>query len=339
MLTTSKHRGFLAFEHAVVSKINTASNTPLNTTSRKTLNTVIVVLATVCLAAGEVYCDAQGTSGAQFLEIVASPRAAALGSAFTAFADDVNSIAFNPAGLAFLKKSEVSLVQNNWIQDISNQYLAFAVPTSAGTFGLNVVLSGVSNLVRRDETGAADGSTFGSSDMSTSLAYATHINDNLSFGLNLKLISETIDTENATSIAGDFGVIYKVSPKLNLGASILNLGNSVKFLEVGDPLPLDLRAGLMYAPVDNVKIGLDVSQPNDADMNVGAGVEYSIKAGEKLVFPIRAGYRSGNETDDQLSGISAGCGVIYNETVSFDLSWVPMGILGDSMQFGLTYKF
>jgi hypothetical protein len=302
---------------------------------RKTIS----ILSVIVLATSAGYCASQGTSGAQFLEIVASPRAAALGSAFTAFADDVNSIAFNPAGLAFLKKNEIALVQNNWIQDISNQYLAFAVPTSAGTFGLNVEYLSISNIVRRDNTGAADGTTFGSSNMSASLAYALCLGENFSFGLNIKSISETIDTSNASGVAGDFGLIYKASSKVNIGASVLNVGSNIKFIDEADPLPTTVKAGFMYAPVDSLKIGVDASMPNDADANYGAGIEYSLKAGEKLVFPIRVGYRSGNETDDQLSGFSAGCGVMFNNVLGIDFAWVPMGVLGNSMQFGLSYKF
>jgi len=300
----------------------------------------ITVLTVFLFSAAAAYCsvNAQGTSGAQFLKIVNSPRASALGSAFTAFNDDVNSIAFNPAGIAYLHKSEISLVQNNWIQDISNQYLAFAFPANNGAFGVNIDMLNVSSILRRDVNGVSDGSTFGSSNMSAGLAYALRVEDHMALGFTLKSINETIDTSKATAIAGDIGLLFNTSPDLNFGLSVLNIGSSIKFINEADPLPTTVRAGAMYSPADGLKIGIDAGKANDADANFGGGVEYTIRADDKLVFPLRAGYRSGYQTED-LSGLTAGCGVVFNGVLGIDFAWVPLGILGDSMQFGLTYKF
>lgn len=302
---------------------------------KRHLYSCLIGLMFIC-ASG--YCDSQGTSGAQFLKIVSSPRAAALGGAFTAFDGDVNTIAFNPAGLAFMENSEVSLVQNNWIQGISNQYLALGLATKAGTFGLSADILSIGNILERDNTGAADGTSFGSSDMSISVSYAKSFGERFSVGLTGKSISQKIETVSASSIAGDLGIIYKLSQKINIGASVLNVGSGIKFIDETDPLPTTIKAGIMYQPVQALKIGVDGSQPNDADTDYGIGAEYSIKVGEKLVFPLRAGYRSGYQTED-LSGLAAGCGVMYNNALGVDFAWVPMGILGDTMRFGVTYKF
>jgi hypothetical protein len=299
---------------------------------------LVILIIFLSVVTGIGFCDSQGTSGAQFLNIVTSPRAAALGSAFTAFCDDVNSIEFNPGGLAFLEKKEVSLVQNNWIQGVSNQYLAFALPTSAGTFGLSLIMVNEGDMTRRDNTGLQTG-TFNASDMAASLAYARSFFDGrLSAGLNIKSINQKIDDVSASGIAGDFGVIYKAAENLNLGASVLNVGNGIQFINEADPLPTTVRVGAMCMLVKNLKIGLDAGMPNDSDATYGVGAEYTINTGSAFIFPVRAGYRTGTETGD-LSGLSAGCSVVYNKTLSIDFAWVPMGILGDSMQFGISYKF
>jgi hypothetical protein len=292
-----------------------------------------------CLVfAGTAYCSSQGTSGAQFLEIVASPRAAAMGSAFTAFCDDANSVEFNPAGLAYLDKREVSLVQNNWVQGVSNQYLTAAVPTSVGVFNLNLVMLSVDGIVRTDDTGSSKG-TFGSSNLAAGIAYANSFAYGMfSAGLNIKSLSQTIDNAGAAGIAGDFGFICRCSSSFNIGASLLNAGSGVKFISSADPLPTTVRAGIMYMPVKGFKMGLDANRPNDADADFGAGAEYSIKAGRKFVFPIRTGYRTGKQTGG-VSGLAAGCGIIYKGVLEIDFSWVPMSLLGDTTQFGLTCRF
>jgi len=48
-----------------------------------------------------------GTAGFQFLKIAPSARGAALGSAFSAIADDASALYYNPAGIAGLKKYEL----------------------------------------------------------------------------------------------------------------------------------------------------------------------------------------------------------------------------------------
>ena len=78
-----------------------------------------------------------GVNGAQFLKIGAGARPTAMGDAFTAIADDVNATYFNPAGLAQLKTAELTAMRTQWFQNIDYSFGAFAMPTSAGTFGIS----------------------------------------------------------------------------------------------------------------------------------------------------------------------------------------------------------
>jgi hypothetical protein len=164
------------------------------------------------------------------------------------------------------------------------------------------------------------------------------LSNNFSFGLNVKTINQKIDDQTASGMAADAGFLFKSSPKLDLGVSVLNMGSGIKFINEADPLPTTVRTGACYKPIEKLKLGVDASKPNDADANFGIGAEYCVKAGEKLVFPVRAGYRTGYETE-QLSGLAAGVGVMYNNVLGFDFAWAPMGILGDTMKFGLSFKF
>ncbi|MBI5244034.1 MAG: UPF0164 family protein, partial [Elusimicrobia bacterium] len=50
---------------------------------------------------------AETKTGAAFLKIGTGARAEAMGGAYTAIADDVNALYYNPGGLAALKKSEL----------------------------------------------------------------------------------------------------------------------------------------------------------------------------------------------------------------------------------------
>src|SRR5437870_7030522 len=77
-----------------------------------------------------------GTSSANFLKLGAGPRAIAMGEAQVGLADDVYASYWNPAGLAQLENPEAAFVQTQYLQDIHEQFAAYAHPTpSCGTFG------------------------------------------------------------------------------------------------------------------------------------------------------------------------------------------------------------
>lgn len=298
----------------------------------------IILSLLACFLAVTGFASAKGTSGAQFLKVVASPRIAAMGQTFAAVSDDVNSITYNPGGLASLNKKEITLVQNAWIQDIANQYLAVGVPIEKlGIIGLGVNMLSVKDIEKMDSSQNSLG-TYNSNDMAITLAYATKMNNKLNLGLNVKMVNCKIDDETASAYGADIGAIYKASPKLDFGISVQNIGTELKFIEEGDPLPMTVRLGGAYKAMDQLLIGLDVHYPNDADLAVSLGAEYKLKAGDKLIFPIRAGYKSGYETEE-MSGLGTGLGVLYDNLLSIDFAWTPMGILGDSMKLGIGFRF
>ena len=301
---------------------------------RKCLSAVVVLLLMTSLS----FSASKGTSGAQFLKLIPDPRAAALGGTYTAVGGDISSILFNPAGLSTLMRPEAVLVQNNWIQDITNQYVAFGMPTkSAGTFGIAVDMVNVKDISKYDNNAVAQGK-YEATDMAVTLAYAKSLSRKFGVGLNLKSISSKIDDQSASALAADVGAIYKASRQLDLGLSAQNIGGQIKFINEGDPLPLTVKLGGAYKPNNKMLLALDINSPNDSDLYVSLGAEYRIPAGQKLQFPIRVGYRTGMETGG-LSGLGTGVGILYNKTFGVDLAWTPEGDLGDSMKFGLRFIF
>src|SRR5471030_456263 len=69
-----------------------------------------------------------GTTAANFLKLGIGPRAIAMGNAQVGLADDVYATYWNPAGLARLESFEAGFVQNQYLENITEQYLAFAYP-------------------------------------------------------------------------------------------------------------------------------------------------------------------------------------------------------------------
>src|SRR5436309_2306797 len=85
----------------------------------------LIVLLTLGLSEAG---NSPGTSGAPFLRIGVGARASGMGEAFTAVADDVSTIFWNPAGLANFKGREFLFMHNLWAPETSLEYVAYAQP-------------------------------------------------------------------------------------------------------------------------------------------------------------------------------------------------------------------
>lgn len=245
------------------------------------------VVAAACPPAFAGRADV-GTSGAVFLKLNAGSRPAGMGEAFAGVADDVNSVFYNPAGSAFLEKVEFTAQYGSWFQEIKYNALGFVYPTSsAGSFGLGVINLGVSDIERRaGDTVDPDG-LFDASDFAYILHYSKALGKRLAAGVNAKLISQKLDDKSATSYGGDAGVLWKTPVTgLAAGLAVQNLGTSVKFDEVADPLPLNIKSGVGYSwKMDSrslVTAALDANMPRDNDMLYSAGAELRREFGKEM---------------------------------------------------------
>ena len=79
-------------------------------TTMRALAGVAIILFSVDAAFGQ-----GGTSAVPFLLISPNSRASGMGEAGAGLADDAGSVYWNPAGLAFLQGSEVSITHANWL--------------------------------------------------------------------------------------------------------------------------------------------------------------------------------------------------------------------------------
>ncbi|HLA40008.1 MAG TPA: hypothetical protein VJ417_08425, partial [Candidatus Glassbacteria bacterium] len=73
-----------------------------------------------------------GVRAAEFLEIPVGARGIGMGSSYSAVADDISSIWWNPAGLGFLNKREVMVNVVDYTLDLTYSYAAAAAPLLDG---------------------------------------------------------------------------------------------------------------------------------------------------------------------------------------------------------------
>ena len=182
-----------------------------------------------------------GKSGFGFLKISPSARAAGMGDAFTAIADDVTTIFYNPAGLTNLDKFVFNFNHTDWIVNSSIISGAIAKPFGRnGAIGLSIVKFDTEDF---EETTVLDpegtGRMIDAGDVALALAYAIQLTDNLSFGFKGQYLEEKIDIDKATAITADFSTYYRTGFRdLTLAMIMKNFGPEAKFLSDKFKLPL-----------------------------------------------------------------------------------------------------
>ncbi|MFH2203658.1 MAG: PorV/PorQ family protein [Elusimicrobiota bacterium] len=291
----------------------------------------------------------RGTSGAAFLKLPPGARPSALGEAYSAVADDVYAVYYNPAGLARLGRSELAGMHNKHFQDTSHNFGAVAVPLLSwvdtrrpryefGVLALSLTSLSVDGIERRGlvESDEPEG-TFGARDFVYTLGYGYAVGDRLSIGAAGKYISQTLDSSRASAFAVDGGTQYRAG-RLRAAAGWRNGGSAVKFHSRGNPLPFEVYFAGGYAWSERWLGVVEATLPRDDSPGFAAGVEYRRAIMEDLDGGLRLGYNSEHTAADGLGGVTVGLGLSYGKT-AFDFAWVPYGELGSTFRYSVRVRF
>lgn len=310
----------------------------------KAVKISLILSLIISLFSISIYAEA-GTTAASFLKLDQGIRPVSMGGAFTAAADDVNAIMYNPSGLSQLKGVEVTSMFSLWFEGIYYGYLAAAFNAGEiGTFGIGIVYVGTGDIPRWSDTGVP-GDPFGAYDLGVNLAYGTVINKELSLGLNLKIFNETIDASGALGFAADLGVIYKLPIKdFQLGMALMNLGPKFGYGEAFW-LPIVFKFGASYKGIRNMMINLDYIQPIETFGILAAGMEYWYR--DLLV--VRLGFQFQGKIDlNEWYANTAGPGIMGSiilgagiklDIYEIDYAYRQYGVLNSTHRMGLTLKF
>jgi hypothetical protein len=297
----------------------------------------LLSMGLLCLASG---AQAAGTSGAAFLKVAAGARPSALGEAYTALADDVNAVAWNPAGLTGVTSPQFTATQGQMLQEFDQSFVAGAYPFPWGTLGFGVTSLSVDGIEKRAaDTDAADG-TFGAEDTAYNLSYARRFGENLSAGVSVVYLRQALDGRSASAMGGNLGLQW-VTPHrpLTVGLALRHLGTKVKFDQEGDPLPMTPSLGAAWRH-GRLNLTADVRQPRDEDVSFGGGAEFLQPLPSlEMSVAVRGGYNSAaTDVTEGMSGVSAGFGVTWRQW-GFDMAWAPYGALGQTFRYALIVKF
>lgn len=284
-----------------------------------------------------------GTSGAEFLRIVQSPRAAAMGdSGAGGYGDLLSAVALNPASLGKTAFKEAAFVHNAWLEGINSQQAVYAHPTSRGVAAVSISAMNYPEISAYDNSGASAG-TVDADDLAVGVSYAARLrgpddrNSGLFAGATLKYARETLAGVSAAAALGDIGALWVARrPKgaFALGVSAQSLGGGFKFDSRTDAPPTTLRAGASYIAMaggDPLTFSADIRRARGSVPGVSAGVEYQ----PWRTLSVRAGYAS---WQDLGRGLRFGGGVAV-KLMRFDYSLSSYGKFGPTHLFSFSYKF
>ena len=235
-------------------------------------------------------------------------RFEAMGTAFTAVADDAGYIESNPAGSATLTYTELSFYHNDWIADTNIESVTFTtrkhnLGLGAAAKFLYVPFTEYNTFGERESKGYFSESVFILN--SSYNLFSNYDYFGLSVGGNLKLAyrnipSEIYEGQSDIAVLADLGVLTRFNflkfyssrdKNTSVGLVLKNIGIN----KLDDPLPLETTAGIAYSPLRPVIVSFDLTIPLSLDPSAQPAEQWSFATGLDVAvtdfFAVQSGFR------------------------------------------------
>jgi tetratricopeptide (TPR) repeat protein len=301
-----------------------------------------------------IFCAAEkeGTTAGIILKEEIGVRQMGMGGAQVAVAGDVNTLYYNPAGLADIGQAEISTMYIDGLADVIYGSIGYVHPlkissdlkdkkkereSKYGTVGIGMITLQGGEI----EINYLDGTSekrIVQADYVLTLGYGREIKKVL-LGVNLKTIYTTLIEEySAYAFALDMGGIYRFPYEklkgLRVGVVLQNLGTEIKYKEEGDPLPLTIKMGAAYEKRFNrihyVQGAVDVVKSIDSQIRENIGVEY--------IFKDMLAGRVGTRMEYDLGLMTYGIGLYINK-VKLDYAWMYGEEWDSQHRISLSFQF
>ena len=202
----------------------------------------------VWVISAPAFAQLGGNATYQFLNLMSSPRQAALGGKIITNVDyDVTQGLYNPATINLEMDNQLALNYANYLGDISYGTAAYAytIDRRVQTFHAGITYVNYGSFDGYDENGNSTG-TFTGNETALSFGYAFQIGfSDFYAGANIKLISSKLEQYSSIGGALDFGLIYiNEYLEFNAALAIRNLGTQfTTYAGLNEPLPFEIDLG------------------------------------------------------------------------------------------------
>jgi len=338
---------------------------------------LIGLLILLIIGSQSVFASApkMGTSGASELLIPMGARNVAMAGANIANISGTNAIYWNPAGLSILETGEASFSYMDYFADMKVSYLTAGFRAGKlGVLGVSLQVMDIGDInVTTIEMPEGTGEVLSPDYITAGITYANRFTDRISFGTNLKVVSEKLGNMSASTVAFDLGLQY-VSPfGIAFGVTMKNIGGDLQYdgnaheFDTNVPwanpnattrktkldlatheLPTSMNMGLSYmynlGELGNLNLS-GVYNNNSYELDhISVGAEFGLK---DMLF-LRAGYMSMLYPDDwewdkeSQFGLSMGFGLNLNfagTNIMFDYANRPMELFDANQYFSVSFGF
>jgi len=195
------------------------------------------------------YSQVGGESTYQFLNLISSPRQAALGGKVITNVDyDVTQGLYNPATINVEMDNQLALNYVSYLGGIGygTASYAYTLDRRAQTLHVGISYINYGSFDGYDENGVSTGE-FTGSEAALSMGYAMQIGySNFYVGGNLKVITSKLEQYNSLGVAADLGLLY-IDEALDFNAAIAvrNIGSQITtYAGLNEPLPFEIDFGM-----------------------------------------------------------------------------------------------
>jgi len=260
----------------------------------------------------------------------AGSRPDGMAGAFTAVADDLSAIHYNPAGLVNIKKQEISLLYYPLYESASYGSAAYGQALlNFGTIAAAFLRFSADNIEGYDQSGSPT-STFGSEQYKMTFSYGRNITGGLSAGANISIYYSKMSRFNYAGFGADIGILYAPFPFLSAGLMARNIITPAFSMQsVTEAIPRTYTIGLMARhriEEFEFKAAYDASAGEKEGFKYRTGLEIEWAGTAAL----RAGYCDGEFT--------FGAGLALYDA-GFDYAYVSNSHFGRMDRFTVSYAF
>lgn len=215
-------------------------------------------------------------------------RAVGMGGAFVATADDPLGALWNPAGLVLQSQNAFAIETARYFEGTSVNAFSITVPARRlPSIGFTVLSLNSGEFERTNELNESLGE-FVQNDMAFLISASKAVSPRLSLGASVKVVRQQVEEFDASGVGVDLGVMYNLTPRLRMGASVLNIGGpTLAAREIDETFPVEMRGGFAFGFLSGRGL-LSV----EVDHREGPGTTF--RAGSEVwlyeMFGLRAGY-------------------------------------------------
>ncbi len=230
-------------------------------------------LALILAIPRATFAQSGGEAAVPFLLLAPDSRFGAIGESGGGLADNSAAIFWNPAGIAFLTGTEVSITHSNWLPqfnlDLFYDYLTYRqyFPDLNGSVTSSIAYMNFGEFVRTGPDDPTPLGTFNAFDAALTVGYATKLHPDWGIGLNFRIIHSHLSdkptgqeqgTGTATSVSFDLAGMWRpahldifglnMDDRLSIGINLSNLGPKISYIDQkqADPIPTNFRLGFAF---------------------------------------------------------------------------------------------